>query len=76
MFIKIMVVFDSSYLKTYKTTPSSSLYTVYCHKDVAILRLSVTCGGHLEFSHEKVDEKNGFFLFSHLGSIYVKKHNY
>ena len=28
-------------------------------KDIAILRLSVTGGGHLEFSHENVDEKNG-----------------
>ena len=50
---------------------------------IAILRLSVTGGGHLEFPHEKVDEKNGnsFFQFfrvnisekTQLFQIYMKK---
>ena len=63
IFIKIMVAFVSSYFKTYNTIPSSSFYTVYCQRYSA-LRLLVTGGGHLEFSHEKVDGKNGKSLFS------------
>ena len=31
-------------------------------KDIAIIKLLVTGGNHLEFSHEKVDEKNGKFF--------------
>ena len=42
-------------------------------KDIAILRLSVTNDGHLELSHENVNDKNGKFLLSPLGSIYVRK---
>ena len=52
-------------------------------KDIAILRLSVTGGGHLEFSHEKVDEKMETVLFqffsvnisekTQLFKIYMKK---
>ena len=33
-------------------------------KHIAILRLLVTGGGHLEFSHEKVNEKNGNSFYS------------
>ena len=32
-------------------------------KDIAIIRILVKCGGHLEFSHEKMDEKNGNSFF-------------
>ena len=56
-FTKIIVALDSSYINTYKTTPISSFYTVIA-KDIAIIRMLVNGGGHLEFSHEKVDEKN------------------
>ena len=31
-FAKIIVALDSSYINTYKTTPSSSFYTVYCQR--------------------------------------------
>ena len=68
IFIKIMVALDSSYFKTYNTIPSSSFYTVDCQRYSA-LRLLVTGGGHLEFSHEKVDEKNGNSFFSPFASI-------
>ena len=70
--IKIMVVMDSSYFKTYNTIPSSSFYTVYCQRYSA-LRLLLTGGGHLEFSQEKVDGKNENSFFSPFGSIKVKK---
>ena len=63
IFIKIMVALDSSYFRTYNTIPSSSFYTVYCQRYSA-LRLLVTDGGHREFSHEKVDGKNGNSFFS------------
>ena len=62
IFIKIMVALDSSYFKTYNTIPSSRFYTVYCQRYSA-LRLLVTGGGYLEFSHEKVDGKNGNSFF-------------
>ena len=62
IFIKIMVALDSSYFKTYNTIPSSSFYTVYCQRYSA-LRLLVTGGGHLEFSHEKVDGKMETVVF-------------
>ena len=38
-------------------------------KDIAIMRILVIGGGHLEFSQEKVDEKNRKFFFSPLRSI-------
>ena len=41
-------------------------------KDIAIIRLSVTGGGHLELSHEKLDKKRKQFVSCRLGSIYVK----
>ena len=59
---------DSSYFKAYKTTLSSSFYTVYC-KDIAIIKLVVTGGGgggYLEFFHEKVKKMETVF-FSPLG---------
>ena len=56
-----MVAFDSSYFKTCKTTPNS---VPIIAKDIAIVRLSVIGGGHLQFSHEKVGEENGNSLFS------------
>ena len=31
-FAKIIVALDSSYINTYKTTPNSSFYTVYCQR--------------------------------------------
>ena len=58
-FIKIMVALDSSH--------TVQVSIPFIAKDIAILRLSVTGGGHLEFSHEKVDEKNGNSVFSLLG---------
>ena len=33
-------------------------------KDIAILRLSVTSDGHLQFSNERVDEKIGNSFYS------------
>ena len=72
IFIKIMVAMDSSYFKTYNTIPSSSFYIVYCQRYSA-LRLLVTGGGHLEFSHEKVGGKNGNIFVSPFASIKVKK---
>ena len=52
-------------------------------KDIAIIRIMVTGGGHLEFSQEKVHEKSGnsFFQFfrvnisekTQLFKIYMKK---
>ena len=83
IFIKIMVALDSSYFKTYNTIPSSSFCTVYCQRYSA-LRLLVTDGGHLEFSHEKVDGQNGNRFFQsfwvnisekkkQLFKIYIKK---
>ena len=52
-------------------------------KGIAIIRILMTGGGHLEFSHEKMDEKNGnsfFYSFrvnisekSQLFKIYMKK---
>ena len=68
IFIKIMVALDSSYFKTYNTIPSSSFYTVYCQRYSA-LRILVTVGGHLEFSHEKVDGENGNSFVSPFASI-------
>jgi len=44
-------------LKTSKTTSSSGSIP-FTAKDIAILRLSVTGGGHLECYYENVDEKN------------------
>ena len=51
-------------------------------KDIAIIRILVTGGGHLEFSHEKVDEKMETVFFqsfrvnisekSQLFKIYMK----
>ena len=38
-------------------------------KDIAIIRLLVTGGGHLEFFHEKVDGKNGNSFVSSFASI-------
>ena len=32
---------------------------MFITKDIAIIRIVVNSGGHLEFSHEKVDEQNG-----------------
>ena len=80
-FIQIIVAFDSSYINTYKATPSSSFYTVCCQRYSDCK--SVTGGGHLEFSHEKVDEKketvfSQFFRVNISGKtklfkIYMKK---
>ena len=52
-------------------------------RDIAILRLSVTGGGNLEFSHENVDEKMETACFQSFGvniseksqlfKIYMKK---
>ena len=62
-FIKIIVALDSSYFKTYKTTPSSSIYTAYCQR-YSDYKILVTGGGHLEFSNEKVDEEKWKQVFS------------
>ena len=62
-FIKIIVARDSSYFKTYKTTPSSSIYTAYCQR-YSDYKILVTGGGHLEFSNEKVDEEKWKQVFS------------
>ena len=60
------------------------VYIPFITKDIAIIRILVNAGGHLEFSHEKVDEKNGNIFFSvlleseksQLLKIYMKKsHN-
>ena len=76
IFIKIMVALDSSYFETYNTIPSSGFYTVYC-QIYSALRIFVTGGGHFEFSHEKVDGKNGNSFFqSFWVNISEKKHNY
>ena len=55
----------------------------YITKDIAIVRSLVNGGGHLEFSHEKVDEKMETVFFqsfmvnisekSQLFKIYMKK---
>jgi len=45
------------------------VFIPFIAKDIAIIRSLVYGGGHLEFSHEKVDEKNGKSFFSPLGSI-------
>ena len=57
-FIKIIVVLDSSYFKTYKTTPSLSFYTVYCER----YGDNKTFGDRWrpsEISPQKVNEENG-----------------
>ena len=51
---------DSIYINTYKTTPSSRFYIVYCQIYSDYKNFG---GGHLELSHEKVDEKNGNSFF-------------
>ena len=45
------------------------VFIPFIAKDVAIIRILVTGGGHLEFSHEKVGEKMETDFTSPLGSI-------
>ena len=40
---------------------------------MAIIRILVNGGGHHEFSHEKVDEKNGYSFFLFLGGNICEK---
>ena len=54
--IKIIVAF-----KTYKTTPSSRYYSVYCQRYSDYKTLVAGC-----LSHEKVDENNGNSFLSSL----------
>ena len=51
------------------------VYIQFIAKDIAIIRILVTRGGHLEFTHEKSGRKNGKRFSSSLGSI-TEKHNY
>ena len=61
-FIKIIVAFDS--------TPNSSFYTDCCHKHSDYKLID---DGHLEFSHEKVDENKETVFFSVLLGQYKWK---
>ena len=47
----------------YNISDFKFLYQLLPAKDIAIIRLLVTGGGHLEFSHEKVDDKMETVLF-------------
>ena len=78
-FIKIIVPLDSTYFKHIKRL-QVQVSIPFNAKEVGIIRLLVTGGGHLEFSHEKVDGKleKGFFRVllsekTQLFKIYMKK---
>ena len=53
-----MDVLDVPYLITSKTIPTSSFYTLYSQR-YSDFKTFGDHGGHLEFSQEKLDEKNG-----------------
>ena len=84
-FAKIIVALDSSYINTYTAVKRLRVQVSipFIAKDIAIIRILMTGGGHLEFYHEKMDEKNGnsFFQFfrvninekTQLFKIYMKK---
>ena len=54
--MNITVELDSSYLKHVKRL-RVHVSISFIAKDIAILRLSLTGGDHLEFYHEQLDEK-------------------